>query len=63
MNSIRALNVRSRIEAIPGGRPNTGRDGSAGRSYIAPYNPEAQLVSTEPGTASNSQHQSKPLNK
>jgi hypothetical protein len=63
MNSIRALNVRARSAAIPGSHRNTGPDGGAQRSYIAPYDPAAQPVASEPATASNSQRQLKPLNK
>ena len=54
VNSIRALNIRTRIEEIPGRYPNPEPDSGAPSSYIAPVKPAAQPVPEEPATASSS---------
>jgi hypothetical protein len=60
MNSIRALNVRTRIEEIPGRHPSPEADNSTPSSYIAPFNPAAQPVPEEPATASSCKAASTP---
>jgi hypothetical protein len=60
MNSIRALNVRTRIEEIPGHHPNPGPDSGAPSSYLAPFEPAAQPGPEEPATASSSEAASTP---
>jgi hypothetical protein len=54
MNSIRALNVRTNIEEIPGRHPNPEPGSGAPSSYIAPLKPAMHPVSERPATALNS---------
>jgi hypothetical protein len=54
MNSIRALNVRTRIDEIPGRHPSPEPDSNTPSSYLASFNPAAQPVPEEPATASSS---------
>jgi hypothetical protein len=54
MNSIRALNVRTNIEEIPGHHPDPKRGSGAPSSYIAPSKPAVQRVSEKAAAALNS---------
>jgi hypothetical protein len=54
MNSIRALNVRTNIEEIPGHHPNPKPGSRAPNSYIAPLKPAIHPVSEKRAAALNS---------
>jgi hypothetical protein len=54
MNSIRALNVRTNIEEIPGHHPNPKPGSDAPSSYIAPLAPAMHPVSEKPAAALSS---------
>jgi hypothetical protein len=60
MNSIRALNVRTRIEGNSRGYPNPEPDTFAPSSCIAPFTPAAQPAAEEPATALGSKTAIKP---
>jgi hypothetical protein len=61
MNSIRALNVRTRIDGNSWGYPNPEPDTFAPQSRIAPLTPPTvQPVAEEPDTALGSETASKP---
>jgi hypothetical protein len=51
MNSIRALNVRTRLAEIPGHHSNRGPDRGAPGSHNAPFDPATQPVAEKPATA------------
>ena len=51
MNSIRALNVRTNIDEIPGHHPNPEPDSGAPSSYIAPLKPAMHPGPEKPATA------------
>jgi hypothetical protein len=55
MNSIRALNVRTNIEEIPGHYRNPKLGSGAPSSYIAPSKPAVHPVSEKPAPAFNSE--------
>jgi hypothetical protein len=60
MNSIRALNVRTRIEEISGRHASPEMDTDTPSSCIAPFHPAAQPVPEQPSTASRSKAKSSP---
>ena len=60
MNSIRALNVRTRIDGNSWGYPNPEPDTFAPQSGIAPLTPAVQPVAEESDTALGSETASKP---
>jgi hypothetical protein len=51
MNSIRALNVRTRLKEIPGHRSNPGPDSGAPSSHNDSLRPATEPVPEEPATA------------